>query len=86
MQNTSSFFRILFSILILNFSLSAQIIQVGPYSLRIKGVQKEKNQWGPSEITYRVANDSLVFQVSEFQWDEKTKRRKQKVVKFPERN
>lgn len=73
MQNTSSLFRILFFILALSFGLSAQKIQVGPYSIRVNGTQVEKNQWGPSEISYRVANDSLVFQVTEFQWDEKTK-------------
>ena len=72
MQNTITFFRILLFTLALSFSLSAQKIQVGPYSLRLNGTQKEKNQWGPSEITYRIANDSLVFQVSEFQWDPKT--------------
>lgn len=73
MQNTSSLFRILFFILALSFSLSAQKIQIGPYSIQVNGTQVEKNQWGPSEISYRVSNDSLVFQVSEFQWDEKTK-------------
>ena len=73
MQNTSSLFRILFFILALSFGLSAQKIQVGPYSIRVNGTQVEKNQWGPSEISYRIANDSLVFQVTEFQWDEKTK-------------
>jgi hypothetical protein len=73
MQNTSSLFRVLFFLLTLSLGLSAQKIQVGPYSLRVNGTQREKNQWGPSEITYRVANDSLVFQVTEFQWDEKTK-------------
>ena len=71
MQNTSSLFRILFFILALSFGLSAQKIQVGPYSIRVNGTQVEKNQWGPSEISYRIANDSLVFQVTEFQWDEK---------------
>lgn len=72
MKNTITFFRILLFTLALSFSLSAQKIQVGPYSLRVNGAQKERNQWGPSEITYRIANDSLVFQVSEFQWDPKT--------------
>ena len=72
MKNTITFFRILLFTLALSFSLSAQKIQVGPYSLRVNGAQKEKNQWGPSEITYRIANDSLVFQVTEFAWDPKT--------------
>ena len=71
MQNTYTLFRILILLFTLNFSLSAQKIQVGPYFLRINGTQKEKNQWGPAEITYRVANDSLVFQVTEFSWDSK---------------
>ncbi|MFM2442537.1 MAG: hypothetical protein RL449_1179, partial [Bacteroidota bacterium] len=68
MQNTSSLFRLLFLLLSLSFGLSAQKIQVGPYVIRVNGTQVEKNQWGPSEISYRIANDSLVFQVSEFQW------------------
>ena len=72
MKNTITFFRILLFTLALSFSLSAQKIQVGPYSLRVNGAQIAKNQWGPSEITYRVANDSLVFQVTEFAWDPKT--------------
>ena len=72
MQNTLSFFRVLVLLLTLSFGVFAQKIQVGPYSLRVNGTQKEKNQWGPSEITYRIANDSLVFQVTEFSWDPKT--------------
>lgn len=57
MKNTITFFRILLFTLALSLSLSAQKIQVGPYSLRVNGAQKERNQWGPSEITYRIAND-----------------------------
>ena len=83
MKNTSSLFRVLFFLLALSFSLSAQKIQVGPYSLRVNGTQQEKNHWGPSEITYRVANDSLVFQVSEFHWDEKTKTAQAKGGEIP---
>ena len=83
MKNTSSLFRVLFFLLALSFSLSAQKIQVGPYSLRVNGTQQEKNHWGPSEVTYRVANDSLVFQVSEFLWDEKTKTAQAKGGEIP---
>ncbi|MEY4526271.1 MAG: hypothetical protein RIR57_1645 [Bacteroidota bacterium] len=83
MKNTSSLFRVLFFLLALSFSLSAQKIQVGAYSLRVNGTQQEKYHWGPSVVTYRVANDSLVFQVSEFLWDEKTKTAQAKGGEIP---